>query len=49
MTLWMEVFSATEIIFVVKKVLQTQVSPPKVSSPEEREAVGPTTIREYPK
>jgi hypothetical protein len=44
----MEVFSATEIIFVVKNNFQTSVSPPKVLSPEEAEDMGPTTIGEYP-
>ena len=42
----MEVFSATEIIFVVKKNFQTSFSPPKVLSPEEAEDMGPTTIGE---
>jgi hypothetical protein len=45
----MEGFSITEIIFVVKNSFLTPVSPPKVSSPEETEEVGPTTSGEYPK
>jgi hypothetical protein len=44
----MEVFYATEIVFVVKNNFQTSVSPPKILSPEEAEDMGPTTIGEYP-
>src|SRR3954470_2872081 len=36
----MEVFSATEIIYVVKNSFLTSVSPPKVPAPEETEDVG---------
>jgi hypothetical protein len=49
MTLWMEVFATIEIIFVVKNSFQASISPPKVPSPEEAEAVGLTAIGEYPK
>jgi hypothetical protein len=49
MRLWMEVFYATETIFVVKNIFQSSVSPPKVPSPEETEDVGSTAIGEYPK
>jgi hypothetical protein len=49
MTLWREVFSTIEIIFVVKNSFQASISPPKVPSPEEVEDVSPTTIGEYPK
>jgi hypothetical protein len=49
MTLWMEVFATIDIIFVVKNSFQAPISPPKVPSPEEAEAVGPTTIGQYPK
>jgi hypothetical protein len=44
----MEVFSTTEIIFVVKNSFQSSVSPPKILSPEEAEDMGPTAIGEYP-
>jgi hypothetical protein len=44
----MEVFSITEIIFVVKNSFQTQISLPELPSPEETEKVGPTIIGEYP-
>jgi hypothetical protein len=49
MTLWMEVFTTIEIIFVVKNSFQGPISPPKAPLPEEAEDVGPTTIGEYPK
>jgi len=45
----MAVYSATEMIYVVKNSFSTSVSPPKVPAPEETEDVGPTTIGEYPK
>jgi len=45
--LWKELFSATEIIFVVKNNFQPHVLPSKVPSPAETEDVGPTTIGEY--
>jgi len=46
---WLEVFSATEIIYVVQDSFETSVSPPKVPAPEETEDVDPTTIGAYPK
>jgi len=42
------VCAATEIMFVVKKHVQTSGSPPTVLSPEEAEDMGPTTIGESP-
>jgi SRSO17 transposase len=44
-----EIFSTIETIFVVDNCFQTSISPPKVPSPEETEALGTTTSGEYPK
>ena len=41
------VFSTTYMIVVVKKSCQISMLPPKFPSPEETEAVGPTTIGAY--
>jgi hypothetical protein len=48
MTLWREVFSTMEIIFVVKIDFLPHFWPLKVPSSEEAEDRGPTTSGEYP-